>query len=73
MAHIISTRQVTVRKVLYFPPWMEHAMAGEKIKAIKCLRDSVGFHADGGYVMTLEAAKRVVEHLLTQIREETVV
>lgn len=61
MKKLEVTRVVYMRDVIALPEWMIFAMNGEKINAIKSLREHAGIGGTTDTTLSLTHARRIVE------------
>lgn len=67
----LDERTVTYKRNFTPPHWMQLALNGEKINAIKALRTQAGNGPEGAH-MSLLQSKRIVESVTNGIDEWTV-
>jgi hypothetical protein len=57
------------RRIVRLPVWMEFALEGKKISAIKALRETGGGDQGGTECIRLIHAKRIVEEFMSNIED----
>ena len=64
----LGVREVKMERILAAPLWIQYAIKGEKINAIKALREVAGKNVDGRFI-GLKQAKDIVENFMGSITE----